>query len=268
MSSKTFLSQAATSAGVVMEKSQAIGGGGFAYTRQNIATIEGSRRTLCNIVADESPSVDSFIREIEAAVRDSIIALQGKMVNGVFHPNPLAGQIMASTLAFSNTQREVHGYLDVPYIDPLQYLNAFRPNGGTDIESAVLLALSGMESMSGDLYDQDFLVNGVFICITDGQSFSHHAGPQVIKAKQDSMLKKDPATLESLTSVLVGVNCPTDGTLNRYLNDFKTKGGFTEYVALPDATPETIRQLVGIISKSVSSSSKSLGSGAAPSLNF
>jgi len=68
--------------------------------------------------------------------------------------------------------------------------------------------------------------------------------------------------LESLITVLIGINVQ-DPEVSRALNDLKANGGFTQYVEAKDASPKTLARVAGFISKSISSQSQSIGSGAA-----
>ena len=79
---------------------------------------------------------------------------------------------------------------------------------------------------------------------------------------------KSSESMESMMPVLIGVNTASGG-LNQYLEDFKNEAGFQQYVALADATKAKLMKLGGFISASISSQSKSLGSGAGSrSLSF
>jgi len=66
-------------------------------------------------------------------------------------------------------------------------------------------------------------------------------------------------TLLGIRSVLIGVN---DTEYKPELDDFKEKAGFDEYISLGDATPGKLAKLANWVSKSISSQSQSLASGA------
>jgi hypothetical protein len=75
-------------------------------------------------------------------------------------------------------------------------------------------------------------------------------------------------TLESLVSILIGVNV-TDQGVSAKLNDLHTQGGFSQYVELKDATAKTLAKLAKFVSKSISSQSTALGTGGpSKSLSF
>ena len=67
---------------------------------------------------------------------------------------------------------------------------------------------------------------------------------------------------KSLVSVLVGVNV-ADPRLSQYLMQLHRDAGFTQYVELDDATPDTLARLADFVSRSIAAQSQALGTGGA-----
>ena len=67
--------------------------------------------------------------------------------------------------------------------------------------------------------------------------------------------------LESLVSILVGVNTDASTGLNQYLDQLRQDAGFTQYISVDKADEKTLAKLASFVSRSISSQSQALGSG-------
>jgi len=113
------------------------------------------------------------------------------------------------------------------------------------------------------LAGQEFLANGVVYVITDGMDNSSSSTPNSIK-KAIEKIRKDEH-LESIAVILIMVGA-SDPMAANDLEKFKKQANITQFVDLTDlftkGSPEAaLAKLAGYISKSVSSTSQSLGSG-------
>ena len=74
--------------------------------------------------------------------------------------------------------------------------------------------------------------------------------------------------LESFKAILIGVGSPDannpndpDNATKQYLEEFKDRAGFDQFVWVGASTPQNIAKMAAFVSRSVSSSSQSLGTG-------
>ena len=149
----------------------------------------------------------------------------------------------------------------------LAFFPSKSDSASPEYEMSMLLLHNGIaESMQIDY--GDFTVNAVVVVITDGQDNRSKVSLNMVA---DALKEaRTSEALESIMPILIGVGTGGSGSqLDQYLEDFKTQAGFQQYVGLADANEKTLAKLGGFISKSISSQSKSLGSGgASQSLTF
>ncbi|HVI40675.1 MAG TPA: hypothetical protein VM577_08445, partial [Anaerovoracaceae bacterium] len=112
----------------------------------------------------------------------------------------------------------------------------------------------------------DLSVNGIVIVVTDGMDNTSISTKNSVR---DALkLAVTDETLESLVSILVGVNVQ-QSTVSSFLQSFKDEAGFTQYVELDKADSKTLAKLADWVSKSISAQSQALGTGGpSKSLSF
>ena len=118
-----------------------------------------------------------------------------------------------------------------------------------------------------DLVDKDFDVNGIIVVITDGDDNASKMTANSLKDALDRAVQSE--SLESLVSILVGVNTDANTGLNAYLDNIAKTAGFTQYIAINKADAKTLAKLADFVSRSISSQSQALGTGGpSQSLSF
>ena len=166
--------------------------------------------------------------------------------------------LMLRLTTFNDRINEIHGFKLLTTINESDYDGILNCNGGTALFEATDEAIQVMSAYGSSLIKQEFLANGIIFILTDGDNNSG----QIMDAKEiqkSSQKAKKAEVLESLTTVLIGVN--TQGNLSTYLKTFKDDGVLDQYEDIGAATPGKLAKLAAFVSQSVSSTSQSLGSG-------
>ena len=135
----------------------------------------------------------------------------------------------------------------------------FRASGSTALFDASHNAIVAASDYAKQLAANNFLVNGVVFVITDGDD-----NASALKATnvRDVLAKSvQSESLESLNSILIGVNLNAVPELVQYLDDFKNTAKFTQYVQIQDASEKSLAKLADFVSRSISSQSQALGTG-------
>lgn len=223
---------------------------GFGFSGVNIDTLTNSKYCLAAMSVDMSGSVSGFQRELENAANIVIQATK---------KSSEAENIMLRTTTFSGISvDEVNGFTPVTQLPDDQYSNKFCAGGTTPLVDASVDAVEAIESYGKQLIDQDYMVNGILFVITDGEECSSRLGDKPQKVKEAIARVRRNEAVESLVSILVGVN---DSSCKAALNRFCTEAGFDHFISIGDATPAKLAKLGALISQSVSSQSQSIGSG-------
>lgn len=223
----------------------------FGYSAVDLTQLGNMRYTLVTIAIDESPSTESFKKEMEQCVKNAIEGCK----------KTYSDYLLLRVVAFSNSLREIHGFKLLQDCNPSDYDNCLRGGSGTLLFESVLNVINASLQYGKTLSEQDMDVNAITIVITDGEdNRSVRVGPSDIKnAIRDA---KKQESLESILTILVGVGVGTYTDVGQYLTNFKDEAEISQYVELKDADDKTLGRLSGFISKSVSSQSQALGSGA------
>lgn len=237
------------------EETNRIPGSNFGYSAATIDHLEAagaSEYTLATVVVDESGSVAPFRAEMEGAIRSFIEALK---------KHPRGDYLLVRLLAFREGVREVHGFRLLADCEPASYDGCLQPSGMTALYAASVDAVRATEHYAERLVERDFSCNAITVVITDGlDNRSADAGVSAadVQAALDAVMRSE--RLESHVGILVGVNV-TEPEVKRGLAIFESQAGFSQYVELGDASPETLARLGNFMARSVSSQSQSLGTG-------
>jgi hypothetical protein len=230
---------------------------GFQYTNVSIDKLGASEYTIVHMVADETGSVSSFKAALENMLVTSLDACK---------KSPRAENLLYRTTAFSARGggivqiRELHGFKLLNDLDPAMFKGALNPGGGTPLYDATMEAVDALFGYGQQLFKKKFMCNAILFVLTDGEENASGtiADPAEI-AKSIARIRSE-SIVESLRSVLIGVN-DTDPRLKVCLEDFQKAAGIDEYVSIGDATAGKLAKLAQFVSQSVSSQSQALGSG-------
>ena len=234
--------------------------GQYGYSAAKIDDLGASEYTLVTIVVDASSSVSLFKTELERTIQKIVEACKR---------HPRGDNLMVRIVQFAtqsnrnklNDIHEIHGFTILEQIDVNDYDDCVNLGAMTPLYDGVENAVSSTSDWAKKLVDQDFSVNGAIYVITDGmENASGIVVKDVKKALKQAMMDEDNP-LESLITVLIGVNIE-EPQVSLALNDFKDEAGLTQFVELKDADPKTLAKLGEFISHSISATSTALGSGA------
>ena len=229
-----------------------IGGKGFSFSGTKIAHLGATEYTLVTIAVDETGSVADFATDLRTMLVAAVSACK---------KSPRSDNILIRVITFASRYpqgvKEIHGFKPLAEIDTAKYPD-IKPGGNTPLCDACYSAIGATNAYGASLIAQDFGVNGILFVITDGEENCSTASVAMVKAESEKARQQE--TLESLVSVLVGVNA---AGCRSSLTAFKQSAGMTQYVDVGDATPRRLAKLAEFVSTSVSSQSQSIGSGGA-----
>lgn len=232
-----------------------IKGTGYQYSGVRLENLGATEYTLVTIVVDVSFSVGKFKTDLEKCLKEIVESCR---------KSPRADNLMLRLVSFSNDVTEEHGYKLLNECNSDDYLYCLNIRNMTALYDASYNSVVAALSYAETLTENDFDVNGVIFILTDGRdNRSTYSAENVKEAIQKAMREEQ---MESLTTVLIGID--VDADTNQYLTKFKEKAEITNYVELGDANSKNLAKLAEFVSKSISSSSASLGTGQAPSLTF
>ena len=224
--------------------------GHFGFSSTSINDLGASEYTLVGIVVDRSTSTRGFQDSMENALQSIVKACM---------QSPRADNLMLRLVAFDTHVEEIHGFKLLSDINLDEYKGILSPRGRTALNDATINVIESLNNYGKQLIDNDFSVNAAAYIITDGdENESKHAVSYVKSALAQSISKE---TLESLVSILIGINI-TDPYIGQRLAEFKEQAGLGEYKEIDNADPKTLARLAGFVSKSISSQSQALGTGA------
>jgi uncharacterized protein YegL len=227
--------------------------GTFQFSAARPETLGAAEYTLTSIVCDVSGSVDSFKSELHQMIQNIVEACQ---------KTSRIDNLMLRLVTFDDDIEECHGFLPLNKIDPLAY-PPIVTKGCTSLFDATLESLSATVQYGQTLTDQDYDVNAILFVITDGMDNRSRSTPKMIKSIMEKARMSE--TLDSIQIVLIGVN---DQGCKAYLENFVKDASLDQYVSVGDASPKNLAKLGNFISKSVSKTSTSLGSGQSVQLVF
>lgn len=228
----------------------------YGFSGVGLDQLGATEYTLATVVTDVSGSVGGFKNELEKCL---------KTILGSCKKAPRAENLLFRLVSFNTSVDEIHGFRQLADIKPSEYDNTLFPAGSTALYDAVLSSLEATGVYGEQLAGQEFLANGVVYVITDGMDNASSATPTAIKKAIERIRKEE--NLESIAVILIMVGA-ADAMAASDLEKFRKQAEITQFVDLTDlftkSSPEAaLAKLAGYISKSVSSTSQSLGSGTA-----
>lgn len=227
----------------------AVAGTNYGFSAMRIADLGASEYTLGLIIVDVSGSVAGFRRPIEEAVK--------QVVRSCRH-HPRADNMMLRLVTFDDRVDEVHGYKPLTDCNPQDYTGCINTGGSTALYDATYNGIESAARYGAELNKHNYGVNSALFVITDGMDNCSKSTMSMVKKSLHKAVTSE--SLESIISILIGVNTGANG-LNEYLDRFKKTAGFSQYVAIAQATEKQLAKLGGFVSQTLSSQSQALGTG-------
>jgi len=232
---------------------QTVSNFGFTAQRPDDKNLGASEYTIVNMLVDVSGSVQPFKAQLEKAYKEIIEACK---------KNPRSENLLVRGATFNTNINELHGFVTLDNIDPSKI--SFHPSGGTALYDAALEGIETVVTYGTQLGSLDYQVNGLIILATDGEENSSSIGTlSKIKTALESARKSEK--LESIKMILIGIG--DDITVKTYLDGFTNTVGLDQYVHIDNTDAKGLAKLADFVSRSISSSSQSLGTGG-PSRNL
>ncbi len=233
------------------------GASNFKFSAVRPDDLGATEYTLVTIAVDISASVYGFNAELKSAVLAVLDASR---------KSPRADNLLVRLLTFNTETVEIFGFKSISDIQSLD-INDFVPNGMTSLFDATMDAVAATEQYANVLYQQDFDTNAAVYIISDGgDNQSRLATERNIADKVQEIRRNEQ--LESIVTMLIGINTD-NGQVKKLLENYAKDAEFSQYVDVKDASAQSLAKLAGFVSKSISSQSQALGSGAASqSLSF
>lgn len=229
------------------EVNQATTASNFTFSAKAINELGSDEYTIVSIAVDTSSSVSSFKQSLNESYKNIIKSCR---------KHPRSESLLVRGVSFASNVQEEHGFVELENIDESQ--TSFDPHGMTCLYDATLNQLEALRDYGKRLFDMQYLTNAVLFVVTDGyDTCSRIANPDKITALRQEIEKLE--VFESIKMVLVGVGLETQ--VQTYLDDYKNQAGFDQFVFTKDASESDLAKLADFVSRSISSTSESLGTG-------
>ncbi len=236
--------------------------GHFGFSAVKVEKLGATQYTLATIVVDESGSVDGFARELAACVWAAVKACK---------KSAQADNILLRVVAFSDTPREIHGFVPLANLQEADYADCVKPTGSTALHDTIRGSVQATREYAKTLTAQDYDVNAALYFITDGLNNHPPESPRSVRESIHEAVREE--SLGTVTTVLVGVNDKEETyhngvktTIGAVLEALKNEAELTQYVGLADASPSTLAKLGAFISRSISSASQAITTGGSKSV--
>lgn len=223
----------------------------FGYSAVGMDKLGSSEYTLVTIVIDKSGSVEPFVDQLHACLKEIVQSCD---------KSKRKDNLMLRIVQFSTYVEETHGFKLLANCKPDDYNGIIDANGGTALYDAAANSINALADWGKQLSDQDYTVNAVVFVMTDGENNSGTFGVGEVKKALKNATQDEK--LESLTSILIAVNM-TDQAIKAGLEEFHKDAGFTQFVSIADASAKSLAKLAAFVSQSISSTSQALGTGGA-----
>lgn len=230
--------------------------GHFGFSAVHTDDLGATEYTLVTIACDRSGSTDGFQKDMEKVLQEVVKACQ---------LSPRADNLLIRVIKFDHNKEEVHGFKLLEQINLADYDGILAPGGSTLLFDSMVDSIEGTANYAKQLFQQEMSCNGIVFFITDGLDNQSTFGYNQIKDGLVQTVKSE--FLESMVSILIGVNIQ-DSHIKSKLEEIKTECGLTQFVPLADASKKTLAKLAQFVSKSISSQSSALGTGASQTVKF
>lgn len=230
------------------EEMEGDGVGNFKFSTVAVENLDEMEYTLVSLEVDTSSSVWDFADDLLEAIKSSVRSLkQSSKAENIL--------LRVNTFNSEGGSMEIHGFRELNTINEDDY-DPLSCGGMTALRDAFYDSIGAISKLGTKMsFEKDQTVNGLVVAITDG---CENDSGQTLNDwnKLITALKKNEE-LESVTTILVGINATS---ALPELQKFQTEHSIDEFVDCGD----DVAKVGKLISKSVSSTSKSLGSGSAP----
>lgn len=225
--------------------------GGFSFAGTKIDKLGATSYTLVTVAVDASGSMAPHVGDVADCLRT---------IRDACARDPRSENLLVRVVFFSShvgeSIREVHGFIPLSAIDPASYKP--KANGGTPLLDAIYSSVGASLAYGQELYHKGQMrVNSIVFVVTDGMENTSSVGrgevERLIKRTREAVSEE---TLDSAMTILIGFGS-NDNVLRKLASDV----GLDQYVAAGDATAARLAKLAQWISRSVSSTSRALGTG-------
>lgn len=211
---------------------------------KNMESLESPQYTLVSIAVDTSGSTGGFINDLAMCV-SSIISACKRF--------PDADSLLVRVTTFASHIREVHPWKKIVECEPSDYV--FSCDGCTVLNSACFDAISAIQSAGANLANQDYMVNGISIVITDGMPWQDSRSTHDVSTIMSQVTSNE--SIESIRTILIGLGNEPE------LDNYRKNVHFDQFVRAEDASATMIAKVAEFVSKSISMQSQALGTGVA-----
>ncbi|MNI49922.1 hypothetical protein D3C73_1045610 [compost metagenome] len=173
--------------------------------------------------------------------------------------SPRAENLMIRFVTFNSDVYEEHGFTLLSAINSDNYQKIKQSSGTTALYDATISAVDSIKEYGKKLMNQDFDANAIVFVITDGEDNASRNDIFDVRKTIQSAIKEE--CVESIRTVLVGLNTSASSNLSAALDDFKTKSDIEQYIDITDVSANSLAKLAAFVSKSISAQSQALGTG-------
>jgi uncharacterized protein YegL len=220
----------------------------YSFSAVKIDDLGSTEQTIVTVVVDKSGSLHGYERELEKMIKEAINSCQ---------KSPRADSLMARVVAFSSQEEEIHGFKQLDSIDIDDYNDIISTGGLTSLYDTTYNAIVATRDYGKMLVDQDFMANAIIFVITDGCDCASSFTAKEVEKVLDETRRAE--SLDSIAVVLVGMT--KESNTSQALEAFKKDANLDEYIEMGEVSSGKLAKLAGYVSKSISSTSQSLGSG-------
>jgi hypothetical protein len=224
----------------------------FGYSATRIDELGASEYTLVTLIVDQSGSVSRFRKEIESCIKEVIGACSPALC-------PYSDKLMIRLVLFDNQLEEVHGYKLLENCNPDDYNGCIRPGGTTALHDATKTSVDATVDYAKALVDQDYGVNAIVAIITDGLDNDSSFSARDCRNSLEEAVTGE--MLESIRSILVGVDTDKNPHVVAGLKEFKDVAGIDQFESIGNANAKSLAKVAEFFSQSISAQSQALGTG-------
>lgn len=239
--------------------------GNFVFTGVRPDTLEEPEYTVVNIVTDKTGSISHFA--------DEILEMEKQIIRDAKRPGYGQKLIVRATRFNSQEIEELHGFKTVTDIDIEAEYPEIYPSGMTPLLDAAGDGVAAVKCYCKELYYNDYTVNGLVVIVTDGlENYSKKTDMDELVNLSKSTLQSE--SMDSFKIIVIGIN--TSFSAQQDYTRFDVQGGDTigdvlkrfseniqaEFIDAGDVKEGVIGKVAGFISRSISSTSQALGTGA------
>ncbi len=227
-----------------------ISGSNFKFSGVRIERLGAAEYTLVNIAIDTTGSVRDFKDDLRKCLITVIESCK---------KSPRSENLLVRVFLFNASLpkgiQELHGFIPLADVDPNAYPD-FNPGSTTNLLDAMFSAVGSTNAYAKQLFNSEFMSNGINIIITDGEDNASIMTAGQVKGEIEVGVKGE--YIESVINILVGVNT---ANCRGYLEEIQKTVGIDKFIDAGDVTPGKLAKVAEFVSQSVSSQSQSLGTG-------